>query len=713
MSLTMEQAALDYAADGWAVLPIVPGDKKPACVNGLKDATTDPDEIHQAWGAEPDMGIGIACGAASHGLCIIDFDVHEEKGIDGLDSLREWEKEHGDLPETVTAISGSGGYHMYYRVSDTVKPSVNGEIGVDIRADGSYIIAPPTLHPSGGRYEWENPPDEYPVAWADDNVLGFIESIRPKNFGGSEWHRFEMPEKVSEGGRNNTLAKLACSYQAKSLDDSAIYDLVRGANLRCEPPLPPDEVDEIVANILRQYPKGHSKEYEEKKPAITYELDYDTARNIKRHLMAGENGCTVVNTYNAVEVLNRDPNLKGRAFYDTRAYTVMVQDLPWDKGSEPRPVRDDDYVGLARYGDVHYRMGNKAKWTDALNYVARRNERNLVAEWLDSLEWDGVPRIGTMFSVFLGAEMNDYTMAVSRLLMLGGAARAYSPGCKFDYVPVLEGRQGLGKSVFTKMLAVRPEWFGDSFNSFTGDAAVEKLRGIWFGEVAELLALKRTREIEGVKAFITTTHDTIRPKYARETEQRPRACVLIGTTNDPAFLTDTTGNRRWLPIKCGVIEPTMSMWTQEARDYFEQAWAEAAHIWKTEDPTLVLPPELESVAIEMQECYTEDDPRVGIIQTVLDSHAAAAAQRGAARDEVRVCARWLVDHALPDDYVKDAGTKRGTNELHAIMRNLVEGWEPWPYSKRGQAECGTYGKQKCYIPTAEAWGKLRFDTGLE
>lgn len=711
-----KEAAMAYAEHGWAVLPMRDtGDDKarkspaylPGHHHGILDATTDLSEIAELWTAHPNCGVAIATGNMSGGIIVIDLDYHPERGIDGPGVLHEWEKEHGELPETVTAESASGGSHLYYRTTVELDSFANETLGVDLRANGGCIIAPPTHRPGVGTYAWDNHPDEYEVAEADNNVLAFIEYVHKDKLGGKDCEpgklggKFVLPASIGEGGRNDTLFKFASSLHAKGLPDDVIRDSVHGVNTaRCNPPLKQHELASLLASALGK-PKGKSRKAERK----PYDLAPEEYQEIKRHLLTTQNSKPSNTIYNCLEVLTRDTNFKGKIYYDVRAYTVMVEGLPWDKPGEARPIADTDYISFTSYGERNYSMGFKNYWTDSVQATAHNHPRNLVAEWLDGLEWDGKPRMATLMADFLGAEPTEYNLAVCKLFMLGAVARAYNPGCKFDYVPVLHGKQGLGKSMFARKLAVREEWFGDGFNTFDGDHAIEKLRGIWIGEVAELLALKKTRDVEAVKSFITTQNDRIRPKYGRETEIRPRACVFIGTTNDGSFLSDSTGNRRWHPVNCGVATPKLDLFAKGAAEHIAQAWAEAVHIWKTDRPTLVLPRELETEAIAIQESYTEDDPRIGIVLEYMAGKAEGAAMTGKDRMDVRICLAELTDEDRLGVYTAQASTRKGSNELHAIIRNHAPGWELYP-AKDHKARCGGYGITRCYIPTAEYWEEL-------
>lgn len=252
------EAALAYVEQGFAVIPLRARAKEPMTVHGLKDWTDDPESVRAIWKKYPAANIGIVCGAPSKGLVVVDLDTHED-GPDGYDALRRWESEHGPLPDTCTAITGSGGTHMLFRASHEVRPSANAELAVDIRGDGSYIVAPPSVHPCGRRYEWEVPPDEVePAPFAF--VSAFVESVRPKGQGPGE--RLSVPDTIVTGGRNNMLFKHGASMRAKRMDAATIADALHGTNARrCNPPLPADEVDKIVASVLA-LPEGRSAAFE-------------------------------------------------------------------------------------------------------------------------------------------------------------------------------------------------------------------------------------------------------------------------------------------------------------------------------------------------------------------------------------------------------------------------------------------------------------------
>ncbi len=152
--------AVGYGARGWLVLPCKPGGKTPLTAHGLKDATSDAEQIRQWWARWPDANIGIATGTGS-GLVAVDVD-----GKDGEETLELVEGVHGELPETVKAITGGDGWHYLYAHPGVEMRNTAGRLGtgIDTRGDGGYIIVPPSVHPSGRRYEWVTGPDAVPLA---------------------------------------------------------------------------------------------------------------------------------------------------------------------------------------------------------------------------------------------------------------------------------------------------------------------------------------------------------------------------------------------------------------------------------------------------------------------------------------------------------------------------------------------------------------------
>lgn len=257
----MKEWALHYAEKGLAVFPLACRDKVPAVVGGCKVATTEKTTIERWWDKNPQYNIGIATGNKSSGLVVIDLDVDKNKGINGYDVLRDWQNKHGKLPETWQSITGRGGYHYFYKDAIVHSNRVGLYEGVDIRGEGGYIVAPPSVHPNGNIYEWEQGPEEYEIAQVDNIVNDFLKGEKQRRDSEHKTN-FKVPELIPEGKRVDTIVRLIASLRTKGLDDDAIKAAVRVENeKRCNPPLKEKELEEAVFPALKRDWQVHSPYY--------------------------------------------------------------------------------------------------------------------------------------------------------------------------------------------------------------------------------------------------------------------------------------------------------------------------------------------------------------------------------------------------------------------------------------------------------------------
>lgn len=649
MSNILLDAAIDYASRGLAVFPLKPRDKAPITAHGVHEATTNFDQINKWWKRYPNANIGIACGKISGGLLVVDVD-RKQNGVDGLDSLNAWERENGELPETVRSITGTGGSHLLYRIDGAGKNRVNLLDGVDIRSDGGYIVAPPSVHPNGSQYEWEYDPDEYEVAKGDetlDKLLDYGKKDKSENF--------TMPDKVGKGQRNDTMYKLACSLQARNLPDSVVFDSVRSANnSMCDPPLSEGELTKIIESALK-HEKGT-------------QLSVDTA-GLDLLMVTTKQGTKVRQcAENVARVLLNDPKLSGKIKDDTFGHKLIYfGQLDWRRdGDTMGEWSDKDDAALRSYLDIRYDLRNKTDYEDGFNMALLENEYDPLTGYLDALEWDGEPRIDHLLTDYLGADPSAYNVAVMRVFLLGAVKRAYEPGCKFDYMPVLIGGQGEGKSTFFKYLSCNDAWYDDNFNfkNLDNKAVIESMSGRWILEMGEMDTLKKDAvTADALKAFITSQSDRYRTPFARRPEDRKRQCVFCGTSNDANFLKDRTGNRRYLPIDTHKDRATKDIFNEaEARPEFIQAIAEAVHDYKQNPNALpVLPNHVAADAMKAQTEHLEEDPWVQLIDDYLHRTS---------RNRVNVLCIW--DEGFKQDVVLQK--RADVNRILTIMRNDIEGW---------------------------------------
>ena len=313
-------------------------------------------------------------------------------------------------------------------------------------------------------------------------------------------------------------------------------------------------------------------------------------------------------------ILENDPLLKGKFALNQFAGRGEVLDaLPWNASTKRRLWDDNDNNGLYWYMEkVHHITGN-GKIDGALSLHTTQHAFNEVQDYLQSLKWDGVPRLDTLFIDYLGAEDSPYTRAVTRKAFTAAVTRAMVPGSKYDNMLILSGPQGLGKSTLLDKMS--RGWFNDSIRTFEGKEASELLQGVWLVEIGELDAFRKT-DVACIKQFLSLRSDRFRAAYGRHVKELPRCCVFFGTTNTSDYLRDRTGNRRFWPVDVGLAPSAKSVWTDLPGE-IDQLWAEAVVRWQTGEP-LFLKGEIEAAAKEAQEAHREVNTREGIILDFLE-----------------------------------------------------------------------------------------------
>lgn len=255
-------AALGYSNRRRQVFPLKPRAKAPATPHGVKDATTDADQVRAWWTQMPNANIGCATGTRS-GFWSLDID-----GDDGEATLAALEAEHGPLPPTIELITG-GGRQLFFRCGLFISNSVRKlGPGLDTRGDGGYTILPPSIHPSGRPYAWsvDGHPDEFSLTDAPRWLLAKVQEDSSKQVRPTSRWRSMVRDGVSEGERNTSIASLTGHLLAKGVDPLVALELVQSWNATsCAPPLGADEVERTVNSIAareldrrRRDPKGRT-----------------------------------------------------------------------------------------------------------------------------------------------------------------------------------------------------------------------------------------------------------------------------------------------------------------------------------------------------------------------------------------------------------------------------------------------------------------------
>ena len=319
--------------------------------------------------------------------------------------------------------------------------------------------------------------------------------------------------------------------------------------------------------------------------------------------------------HNLTLILENDPNLKGVVFNQLLDGMEIKGEVPWKHPS--KFWRDADDAQLISYVDAHYGTFSARNYDIAVTKVADDRAYHPIREFIESLpEWDKIPRVDTLLVDYLGAADTAYVRAVTRKTLCAAISRVLRPGCKFDSMLVLNGPQGVGKSTLIAKLA--GEWFSDSLN--LGDTkdktAAEKLQGYWILEIGELAGLKKA-EVETLRSFLSRQNDIYRAAFGKRATPHLRQCVFFGTTNaESGYLRDTTGNRRFWPVKTPGSGKKQS-WNLTHEEIL-QIWAEAL-VYVRKGEKLYLSPEMDALAKDEQREAMESDEREGLVREYLDT----------------------------------------------------------------------------------------------
>ena len=356
--------------------------------------------------------------------------------------------------------------------------------------------------------------------------------------------------------------------------------------------------------------------FKEKQESAAEDFDEEDPDAWKKKLEYEDKSLQLKNTLrNLTLILENDPNLRDIVFNQHLDGMEIKGDVPWKHPS--KFWRDADDAQLISYVDENYGTFSQRNYDIAVAKVTDDRSYHPIREFLQALpEWDKVERVDTLLIDYLGAADNKYVRAVTRKTLCAAACRVLNPGCKFDTMLVLNGSQGIGKSTLIAKLG--GEWFSDSLslNDTKDKTAAEKLQGYWILEIGELAGLRKA-EVETLRSFLSRQNDIYRASFGKRTTPHPRQCVFFGTTNaESGYLRDTTGNRRFWPVKTlgGGSKRSWDVTQEEVL----QIWAEVMHYVKAGEK-LYLDPEVEALAKAEQREAMESDEREGLVREYLEA----------------------------------------------------------------------------------------------
>lgn len=372
--------------------------------------------------------------------------------------------------------------------------------------------------------------------------------------------------------------------------------------------------------------------------------------NWKRRLIIGRNDAPKPILANAITALRNAPEWIGvLAFSDFSIGTVALKPAPWPTAKTGESWTDHEDRLTADWLQHAGIIVPVEIAGQAVQVVAKDHRFHPVRGYLNSLTWDGKPRIGRWLTEYLAVEESDYASAVGARWLLSAVARIFQPGCKADCCLILEGLQGILKS--TTLQTIAGEWFTDEIAELGSKDAALQTQGVWIIEIAELDSMSKT-EVSRIKSFMTRTTDRFRPPYGKRLIESPRQCVFAGSVNHYAYMRDETGGRRFWPVTCQKIHIDNLV-----RDR-DQLWAEAVTRYCDGAAWWLDSHELNQAAEQQQDDRYDGDPWQELIADYLESQ----------RD---VSITQILERCI--EKKKDQWTKLDKNRVGSCLRALR--WE--------------------------------------
>jgi hypothetical protein len=563
------------------------------------------EELEKAY--KPGYNLGVRLGREIPGrgyLGVIDCDVKSG----GQRFLQELEKRLQELfgakldnAPFVISGRGNGSCHYYILTPEPFSPKrlsqssemVDVEMGgktvkraaweISFMGIGQQVVLPPSIHPDSGRqYKWD---DRVGAKFPLIEIPGGIKKENPRKESLGDY-KFEIVDLVGSSLPDSVIDKILNGDLVKDrseelkpicaelhftgfnrnqilsvmtdkttfigqtpFDHTHSEDRIRAAawveKYHLDPMYREVDCNEAFSSaVIEEVLSESQKELQEEELfGIDWRLKLD--RNDKGRLKSTLKNVVLILSHSVCEkVFVRDD------FSFTDTYTI---DTPWG-GKKGNELTDDDAVRIKLWLARNYQIEPPSGMIfDAMAAVAMENEYHPVREWFLTLpEWDGLNRLDSWLKKNFEAKGDsEYIAQVFRKFMVACVARIYEPGTKFDWMPILEGAQGIGKSSFPRLLA-GDGWFSDWLPPLEDKDAALNLCGTLIHEMGELANFRKA-QIEAVKAFLTRTVDKVRPPYGRKKIIRKRQNLFMGTTNKDEYLKDETGNRRFKPVVVGQL----------------------------------------------------------------------------------------------------------------------------------------------------------------
>lgn len=502
---------------------------------------------------------------------------------------------------------------------------------VSLLSEGRQVVLPPSIHPDSGKpYRWARPfkenlnsvptiekPEIKEVKTSQvqssptppTETMATFTRVNPHELGLKKEHVDMLMTGEGVEDRSAACFSLCLALLQRNVPESTILSLLTDKGLflgRTAFDHAHTDRRERAAKWVERYCIAKAKQKIAESVLVADVFDVEEEWQKKLAFTQGPKGSPPkikANFDNVILILQNvvGENLLIRNVFSNEDFWGI--DTPWGyEAGQKRLAANEDALEVKKWASDQFQVDFPVSVIEeALTWITCQNEFHPVQDFLDSLSWDGVPRVENAFIHYMGANAmpKEYIRAVTRKFFLALIKRIYEPGCKMDSMPVLEGAQGIGKSSFGRIL-VGEEWFLDGLPDLADKDAALNLQGIWLCEMSELSSLYRSA-LEAAKGFIVRQTDKIRPPYGRRRVDLKRSTVFLGTTNEKDFLIDPTGNRRFWPLSVHQCR-----FKDLAKDR-EQLLAEAYFLYTFEEEPLYLSGSVKKMAEEIQDLRRIED----------------------------------------------------------------------------------------------------------